>query len=170
MSSTPNTAKASGPPPRHPAELLHHAERTANTTFRDRHPDVPPLALEPRRCTTRPPAAQAARSKPLADHSPPHQHPGPPPRRKSQPPPLRRVNRVDNLVAQATQDRHPSHEKQLPHPMKPLPTLVPEAATSAHKHQPLGAAAPTSPNLPTRRTHIKAGQGLQDDASRKVTT
>jgi hypothetical protein len=43
-------------------QLLHHAERTANTTFRDRHPDVPPLTLEPRRCTTRPPAAQAAQS------------------------------------------------------------------------------------------------------------
>ena len=49
-------------------QLFRHPEQTANTTFRDRHPDVPPLALEPRRRMTRPPTAQAAQGKPLADH------------------------------------------------------------------------------------------------------
>ena len=49
-------------------QLIRHAEQITNTTFRDRRPDVPPLTLEPRRRTTRPPAAQAAQGKPLVDH------------------------------------------------------------------------------------------------------
>ena len=40
----------------------------ANTTFRDRHPDIAPLTLEPRRRATQPPAAQAAQGEPPADH------------------------------------------------------------------------------------------------------
>jgi hypothetical protein len=48
--------------------------------------------------------------------------------------------------------------------MKLLPTMVSEAAASAHKHHLLGATAPTSTN-PTMREHAtKAEQGLQDDA------
>ena len=50
-------------------QLFRNAERTANTSFRDRHPDIPPLALDPRRRTTQPPAAKAAPAKPLTDHS-----------------------------------------------------------------------------------------------------
>jgi hypothetical protein len=54
---------------RHPdVHLLHDAQRTANTTFQDRHPDVPPLALEPPHRTTQPLATHAAQGRPLADH------------------------------------------------------------------------------------------------------
>ena len=40
----------------------------ASTPFRDRRPDIAPLATEPRRRTNQPPAAQAAQGELLADH------------------------------------------------------------------------------------------------------
>ena len=61
---TPNIARGRRPN-RQPSR---HAEQTANTTFRDRHPDVPPLAHEPQRRRSQPPAAPATPGKPLADH------------------------------------------------------------------------------------------------------
>jgi hypothetical protein len=113
---------------------LHYAKQTTNTTFRDRHPDIPPLALEPRRRTTQPPAVQNCTEKTARRPQPPHQHPEPPPRPKSQPPPLRRVNRADNLAALATQDRHPSHAKKPLRHMKHLFDMVSEAAASTRKN------------------------------------
>jgi hypothetical protein len=41
-------------------QLFRYAERTANTTFRDRRTDLPPLAHEPRHRTTRPSTTQVA--------------------------------------------------------------------------------------------------------------
>ena len=40
----------------------------ASTPFRDRRPDIAPLATEPRRRTNQPPAAQAAQGELLAGH------------------------------------------------------------------------------------------------------
>jgi hypothetical protein len=37
-----------------------------------------------------------------------------------------------------TQDYHPTQAKQLLHPIKLLPTMVPEAAASMHKQQLFG--------------------------------
>jgi hypothetical protein len=54
---------------RHPGiQLIYHTQQTTNTTFRDRHPDVPPLELEPQRRTTQSPSAQVALRKSLVDH------------------------------------------------------------------------------------------------------
>jgi hypothetical protein len=54
-----NNVKLSRPPPRHPAAPPRLAQ-TTNTTFRDHHPDIPPLVIELQRHTTRPPATLAA--------------------------------------------------------------------------------------------------------------
>jgi hypothetical protein len=117
-------------------QLLHHAHRrppappsgTAIPTYhrsRTSHDAARPSRLQPKvhRQTTRRPR-------------PSHQHPGPPSRREVKPPPLRRVDRADNLAAQATQDCRPSQAKQQPCPMKLLPTKVPEAAASTYIHPP----------------------------------
>jgi hypothetical protein len=48
-------------------QLPRRAQQTTNTTFRDRRPEVPPLALEPRRRMTQLPAAQAPQGEPLVD-------------------------------------------------------------------------------------------------------
>jgi hypothetical protein len=106
-----------------PEELPHDAHRphdtsprSSQTTFRDRHPDVPPLAYEPQRRTTKPPAAQAAQRKLLVDHGRRTNIRG---RRtnirgrrpglKVTPPLLRGVDQANNLTALATQDCHPIH-------------------------------------------------------------
>jgi hypothetical protein len=117
--------------------------RSSQTTFRDRHPDVPPLADEPQRRTTQPPAAQAAQGKLLIDHGRRTDIRGRRPGLKVTPPPLRGVDRADNLAAQATQDCHPIHASNFFAPRnscltwssRPPPRLA---------SPPLGAAAPTS--------------------------
>jgi hypothetical protein len=88
---------------RHPdiSQLLH-AQQTTNTTFRDRRPGIPPLALQLRRHTTQPPAAQAAQGKLLVDHGRHTNIRGRRPGLKVKPPPLRRVDQAGNLAALAT--------------------------------------------------------------------
>jgi hypothetical protein len=81
--------------------------RSSQTTFRDRCPDLPPLADEPQRRTTQPPTAQAAQGKLLIDHSRRTDIWGRRPGLKVTPPPLRGVDRADNLATLATQDCHP---------------------------------------------------------------
>jgi hypothetical protein len=121
---------------------------------------------------TQPPIDRAAQGQLLADHSRCTNIQGRGPGLKVKPPPLRRVDRADKLVALATQDCHPSQAKQQPYPVKLLPTMVPEAAASTHKHHLLGAATPTSTNLTTRETQSQATteQGLQDDTFMEDTT
>jgi hypothetical protein len=99
-----------------PEELPHDTHRphdtrprSSQTTFRDRHPDVPPLTNEPRRRTTQPPAAQTAQRKLLVDHGRRTNIRGRRPGLKVTPPLLRGVDRADNLTALATQDCHPIH-------------------------------------------------------------
>jgi hypothetical protein len=100
-----------------PEEMPHDAHRPHDarprsaqiTTFRDRHPDVPPLADKPQRRTTQPPAAQTAQGKLLVDHGRRTDIRGRRPGLKVTPPLLRGVDRADNLAALATQDCHPIH-------------------------------------------------------------
>jgi hypothetical protein len=131
---------------RHPdIQLFCHAQQTANIIFRDCHPDVPPLALEPQRRTNQPPATRAAQGKLLADHGRCTKIRGRRPGLKVRPPPLRRIDRADNLVAPATQDCHPSHVNRT---MKHMPAMGPEAAASTHNHHP--GQLPRRPPTPTK--------------------
>jgi hypothetical protein len=144
--------KRSKPPLRHSTAPPRPARTTKLTTFRGRRPDVPPLALELQCRTNHPPVAQTTQGNRPQNTAITPTRPGPPPRRDIKPPPLRRVDRADYLVAQATEDSRPNPSKQLLHPMKLVPTMVSEAAASTHKHHLLETAVPTSTN-PTTKKH-----------------
>jgi hypothetical protein len=120
----------------HTTPIAHTRQgREAHTTFRDRRPDVPPLAVEPQHRTTQPPTAQAAQGKLLVDHGRHTNIRGRRPGLKVQPPSLGRVDRADHTAAQAAQHRHPSHDEPRPYLIRPPPAMIPEAAAaSAHKH------------------------------------
>jgi hypothetical protein len=97
--NTLKVAEHSKPPLRLSAARLRPARSTKSTTFRDRRPDIPPLALELQGRANRQPVAQATQgSRPQATTIAPT-HPRPPPRHKSQPPPLGRVDRADYPAA-----------------------------------------------------------------------
>jgi hypothetical protein len=118
-----NTAKASGPPPRHPAAPPHMADHqhllpgppSRHTTARTR-------ATTPHDSATRSPSCTGLTAR---RPRPPRQHPGPPPWPKSQPPPPRRINRADNLAALATQGCHPNPCQPQNHPIEPQPHRFP---------------------------------------------
>jgi hypothetical protein len=96
---------------RHP-----EVQQIANTTFQDRHPNIPPLAFKPQRRTIQPPTTQAAYGKLLADngcctnirgHRTNIQ--GRRPVLEVKQPILSHVDRVDNLAALATKDCYQRH-------------------------------------------------------------
>jgi hypothetical protein len=109
------------------AALMTQGLEELNTTFRDRHPDVAPLSLEPQRRMTQSPGAQATQGKLLTNHDHRTNIRGRRLDLKVTPPPLKRIDRADSLailrlktVTQAMQERF--------RPMKHLPTMDPEAA------------------------------------------
>jgi hypothetical protein len=149
-----------------PEELPHDAHHphdtrpwSSQTTFRDHHPDVPPLADEPQRRTTQPPAAQAAQETACRPR-PPHRHPGPPPRPKSHTtsPEGCRPSRQPRSTNDTRLPPNPC--QQLLHPMKQLPNMVSEAAASTRKSSTWGRCPNIHRRVDNRRNTPVAECGL----------
>jgi hypothetical protein len=102
----PSTGKSSGQSP--DIQLLRHPQRTTNTTFRDRHPNIPLLALRQWCHRTQPHIAQAEQGKLIPNNGRLCQHLRPLAWTKSHPPSETHIDRDDNLAALARQDCHPS--------------------------------------------------------------
>jgi hypothetical protein len=163
-----NTDKDSGPPPRHPAAPLRQSDH-------QHHLPGPPS----RHTTTRKSSNNAARHS----HPQPKLHkancsqttaaappPGPPPRPKSQTAAVetRRPSRQSHRPSDTRLSPEPSQVTPPPHDV-----VTRHGSRGHHLDAQTTSARGRCPDIhhPTMREHAPiAEQGLQDDASRKVTT